>query len=90
MEVIKRDGRREIFNEGKVRRSIEGAGRDAHLSDERIKEITSQIIPGVLRLAADKEEITTAELKKFILNQLDEIEPAAAEAWRAYNEARGK
>jgi transcriptional regulator NrdR family protein len=89
-QVIKRDGTKEAFDENKVRKSIEAAGRDANLPAERITAVVNQIAGVALGFAADKEEIATSELAAFILAQLDQVEPAAAAAWRKHDAEKGK
>lgn len=89
-QVIKRDGTKEPFDEGKLRHSIEAASRQAGLADDRVNELTMQVSEAAIALAAGKEEIATSELREFILSQLDQVEPLASAAWRKYDEERGK
>ncbi|MDP2735753.1 MAG: ATP cone domain-containing protein [bacterium] len=87
--VIKRDGSKQGFDEGKLTRSIEAACADAGLEAEKTAEVVSKVAPVVLQAAADKEEIATSELKQMILAELDKTEPAASAAWRAHDEKKG-
>lgn len=88
--VIKRDGSTEPFDDGKIRRSIEAAARSTDLSEERIAEIVEDAAGVALSLAAGKEKISTEEIRKTILERLDEIEPSVSEAWREFDEERGR
>ncbi|KKM24298.1 hypothetical protein LCGC14_1606550, partial [marine sediment metagenome] len=49
-----------------------------------------QVGSAALQLAESKEEIATSELLEKILGDLDTIEPSVAQAWRQYDEARGR
>lgn len=88
--VIKRDGTKEPFDAEKIRRSIAGAAQRTELSEERRNEVVEQVSAVVLQLAAGKEEIATAELREKILAELNAIEPAVSEAWRKYEEEKGR
>ena len=86
--VIKKDGSKQPFDEGKLRKAIEMAAQDAQLSPERAVEVVDVVMPAVLEIAGAKEEIATSELRDAALAELDKVEPAAAEAWRKHNEAK--
>lgn len=89
-QVIKRDGTKQAFDESKLRKSIEMAAREAGLADDRVNAVVGQVAGAALQMATGKEEIATSELRTFILGRLDEVEPAAAAAWRKHDEGRGK
>lgn len=88
--VIKKDGTKEPFDAEKIRRGIAAASKKANLSEERIKEVVEQVSSSVIRLAEGKEEIATAQLKAEILRQLDTVEPSISEAWRKYEQEKGR
>lgn len=88
-QVIKKDGTKEPFDEGKLKRSIELAGLEAGLSVARVQEIVNQVGGTALELAATQEEIATSALREKILSELDRVEPGMAEAWRKYDQKRG-
>lgn len=89
-QVIKRDGTKEVFDENKIRKSIEMAVKGAALTEDRINAVVAQVVGLVLQFAAEKEEIATTEIRDFILTQLDQVEPVVAESWRKYNQEEGK
>ncbi len=89
-QVIKRDGTKEAFDESKIRKSIEAAGTDANLPADRLSAVVSQVAGAALGFAAQKEEIMSSELAAFTLAQLDQVEPAAAAAWRKHDAEKGK
>ena len=83
-EVIKKDGSREPFNEGKIRRAIEGAAREAGLLDQRISEVVEQVFRATLEQTGRKQEIATSEIRTTILYELQRVEPKVHEAWLTY------
>ena len=89
-QVIKRDGTKEPFNSKKIRKAIKTAAEEAGLMPERIGLVTNQVSNTVLQSVKNKEEVATSELKEKILGELDRIEPAAAAAWRKYDQERGR
>lgn len=88
-DVVKRDGSKQPFDEGKIRRSIELACQDAGVGPEKTAEVVNQVLPQVLETAGSKEEIATSELAEAVLAGLDVADSAAAEAWRAYVQNKG-
>jgi len=87
--VIKRDGTKQAFDEGKLRRSVESASTEAGFNEEKIHEVAGKVLPAVLELASSKDEISTLELKQAILSGLDQAEPLVATAWRKHEESKG-
>lgn len=83
--VIKRDGNKELFDPGKVRRSIEKAAIDAGLELKRRKDIIEKVAKGAIRSAKEKGEITTGALREQILKQLDTVEQRVSDAWRRFD-----
>jgi transcriptional regulator NrdR family protein len=86
--VIKKSGEREPFDPMKIENSIRAAATDAGLPTERINELVNRVAKVVIDAVVDKNEVATSEIKKRILAELDEIEPAVADAWRQFDEAK--
>ncbi len=89
-QVVKKDGSKEPFDAEKVKKAIALAAGDAGLPAERASSVVSQVASVVLEFAASKEEISAIQLKEKILGELDKIEPAAAAAWRKYDQERSR
>jgi transcriptional regulator NrdR family protein len=87
-EVIKRGGKKEAFKAEKIKRSIRAACRDARLPVKRIKTVVNKVSRPVLKFCRTRKTVATATLKKKILSQLAKVEPAAAKAWRKYDQRR--
>ncbi len=88
--VIRRDGSKEPFDEGKIRRAIEASAREAGLPPERVAAVVNQVANVVLAFAAPKEEISTLDIRGKTLSLLDEMEPSVSAAWRRFDKARGR
>ena len=86
--VIKRGGKKETFRPEKIKRSIRGAAKDAHLSPARAKRAVGKVSRAVLKFAAKRKAVRSAVLKQKILWHLARVEPAAAKAWRKYDRRR--
>lgn len=88
--VIKRDGSEESFDEDKVKNSIMAALEDARVSQSRKTALTKEISGKVIDFFASQDQVATDEIRERILDELDEKEPKAAEAWRNYEKEQGK
>lgn len=86
--VIKKDGAKEPFDAGKIRRAIAGAAQRTELSEERKDEVVEQVLNAVLLSAAGKEEIATTEIRGKILSELSGLEPSVAEEWKRYEQEK--
>jgi transcriptional regulator NrdR family protein len=87
-EVIKKDGTKQPFDAEKIKNSIAAAAVRTDLTEERQAEVVGQVAAKVVRIADEKEEIATSEIKEIILNELDLLEPAVAGAWRRYDQEK--
>ncbi|MGB2762689.1 MAG: ATP cone domain-containing protein [Minisyncoccales bacterium] len=88
--VIKRDGTKEPFDAEKIKKSIATAAQMANLSEEKIKDVVDQVSSTAIQFAEGKEEVATTELREKILSELDTIEPSVSEAWRKYDQEKGR
>ncbi len=89
-QVIKRDGSKEPFDAGKIKRAVEAAVGRAGLAPERAAEVIKQVLDVVMQFAGETEEVLTFDLRTKILAELDKLEPAAAESWRKYDQEHGR
>ncbi|MGB9847606.1 MAG: ATP cone domain-containing protein [Minisyncoccia bacterium] len=86
--VIKKSGEKEPFDPTKIENSIRAAAIDAGLTPEKIDEIANRVAKIVIEAVAEKDEVNTSEIKEKILAELDVVEPAVADAWRKFEEAK--
>lgn len=89
-QVIKKDGTSQPFDEGKIKRAIEGAAREAGLPDDKLSQVVAEVSGIVLEKAGAQEEITTSEIKSITLSELDRVEPSVSAAWRTYEASKGQ
>jgi transcriptional repressor NrdR len=73
--ILKKDGRREIFDRQKIIKSIQMASQKRPISDEQIEVIASKIESKIRNSA--KREIATKSVGKMILSQLKKLDQVA-------------
>ncbi len=87
-DVIKTDGKRESFNIEKIRRSIEAAARETHISDDRRRDVINRVLEITREMAEKNSTIKTRDLRDRILRELDTLEPSISKSWRAYEQTK--
>lgn len=87
-QIIKRGGKKEAFRAEKIRKSVRGACKDAHIPPVRAKKIVAKVAGPVLRFAAKRKTVKAAVLRKKVLAGLRKAEPRAAKAWLRYERRR--
>lgn len=75
IEVKKRDGRYEEFQQGKLIRGLEAACRHTTISREQVIAISSQIISDLMQQQA--REISTTELGDMVMKHLQPLDAIA-------------
>jgi len=89
-QVLKRNGRKQKFDEDKLKHSLEAAANEAGVPEDRcralVKAVTREIADPVLK----EKEVRSTYLRERILMTLDKAEPLVARAWRDYDrESKG-
>jgi|GEM_PF-460926 transcriptional regulator NrdR family protein len=84
--VIKRDGSRVPFDEGKIRRAVFAAAVDAGLSRDNAQLAAGRVLNAVLQYTSNQDEIFTYALRNLVLDELDEFAPMVSKAWREFNQ----
>lgn len=88
--VVKRNGRRQTFNPGKLRRSIDVAAREAGLADARREGLVVLVGKQVISSCKGQKAVRASDLRETILAILDLAEPRVARSWRDHDrEAKG-
>lgn len=89
MAVIKRDGKRQAFMPGKVRKAVDMAARDAKLPMAKRKELVKEVAEPVIKHYKNKS-VRVSALRKAILGRLERRSKAASAAWKRYDRKRRK
>ncbi len=76
LQVIKRDGRREIFNKQKIINGILKACEKREISIEKIKEIANKIEQELITKHPDGE-VKSKEIGRLVMRELKKIDPIA-------------
>ena len=87
-QVIKRGGKMESFRPEKLKRSIKGAAKDAHLTAAKAKALAGKVSRAVFKSIAKRKTVSVVVLRKKVLSHLSKASPVAAKAWRAYDRRR--
>ena len=83
MIVIKRDGRKEQFDENKIKQAIS----KCYLANDELPDET-QINKIVLEIKNLTDELTVEEIQDFIINDLEDLD--IAQSYKEYREQRNK
>jgi len=80
--VIKKDGTKELFNASKIEDAVRAAAKAVDFSEERIQELIKSVLVKVIESTKDSEEVSSVEIKRIVLEELDIIEPSVSASWR--------
>lgn len=84
-KVVKRDNKKENFDEGKITRAIESAAKEAKLPPNKIALLLETGAKNIIRYASNEKEIRSSTIRENILNTLDVTEPVVSRSWRDYD-----
>ena len=88
-EVIKKDGRRERFDEEKLKDSIVSAAREAGVMNRRwVADVIENVSASAIAFTRGKKEVEAKTLREMILSDLDKLEKRIAEAWREFDKTK--
>lgn len=82
--VFKKGGKKESFDQEKIKKSISFALEKTDFSDQKKEEILKSVFSTIIEFLKEKKEVSTAEVEAEILIELDKLAPKAAENWRQY------
>jgi transcriptional repressor NrdR len=90
LTVIKKDGRRELFDRDKLARSVRVALRKRPVQEERIERIVSGIVRQLE--ASGETDIASKEIGELVMETLKEVDAVAyvrfASVYRNFREAK--
>ena len=83
--VVKRNGRRQKFDEKKLRRSVEKAASEAGIPEKRRLGLADSVSIAVVTSLKGKKEIPAQDIREMVLARLDRSEPLVARHWRDFD-----
>jgi len=84
MKIVKRNDTREDFDSNKLRRAIEKAAADANIASNRATEIANSAVRDVEEHFKNRDEVRSADIKKRVLEVLDNEGKKVADAARNF------
>jgi transcriptional repressor NrdR len=85
VEVVKRNGTKEIFDGTKIKRSIEKAAIDAGYTLEEVKTITKEITEEITEEAKKNGKINTEAVKDSIFNKFKKTDSSIVKSWNKFD-----
>jgi len=83
-KVIKKSGKKQKFSQKKLERSIKLAAKQARLSLQTQKVILEKTLNKALSYLDSFDEVTTAQIRDLVLQQLNSMNKAVVKAWLSY------
>ena len=88
-DVIKKDGRRERFDQEKLKDSIVSAAREAGVMNRRwVDDVIENVSASAIAFSRGKKEVEAKILREMILSDLDKLEKKIADAWREFDKTK--
>jgi len=84
MRVVKRDEKREDFDDKKLRRAIEKAAERADIDKDRAREIADRVAKDVEENFRDRDDVKSADIRERVLKKLDSEERKIADSFRDF------
>jgi transcriptional repressor NrdR len=85
LDVIKKDGKKEPFNIGKIMISIQKAALDAGLPASLISAKARQISEKINAWSKTKTVIETSEIRSLVLSEMEKKDQEIAGSWRRFD-----
>jgi transcriptional repressor NrdR len=70
--VVKRDGRRQMFERAKIHKAIHQACGKRKISDEQIRTIIDRVVSGI-----EGDEVSSAKIAELVMSELHKIDEVA-------------
>jgi len=89
-QVQKRNGRKQKFDENKLKHSVEAAANEAGVPEDRCRALVKAVTKEISDSVRKEKEVQSTYLRERILSALDKNEPIVARSWRDYDrESKG-
>ena len=85
VDVVKKRGTKEPFEEDKIRKSIKKAAIDTNYSLNEIKNLTEEIITDITEESEKIGEINSEAIRMSIFKKLDENNSSIVESWKKFD-----
>jgi len=86
---VKRDGKKQVFMPGKIRKAIEMAAKDIGMPIAKRKELIREVAEPVIKHYKNKRTRASA-LRKAVLGRIDRRAKAVSVAWRRHDRKKHK
>ncbi|OIO80450.1 hypothetical protein AUJ84_03240 [Candidatus Pacearchaeota archaeon CG1_02_32_132] len=87
--VIKRDGKKQTFMPGKIRKAVDLSAKDAGLNPGKRKELIRDVAEPVIRHYKNKR-VRASVLRKSLIGRLDRRAKSVSAAWRRHDRKKRK
>lgn len=84
MRVVKRDERREDFDDKKLRRAIERSAERADINKDRAREVADRVARDVRDNFKDRDDVKSDDIRRRVLDRLDSEERKIADSFRNF------
>ena len=85
VDVVKKRGTREPFEDDKIRKSIEKATIDTDYTLKEIKNLTEEIITDITEESEKIGELDSEAIRMSIFKKLDENNSSIVESWKKFD-----
>lgn len=82
--IIKRDGKKEPFYAGKIKRGIIEAASRVNMSEKEAEALAEKISRDISDSIKNANEVLAAELRARVFSALDGMAPDVAKSWKKY------
>ena len=82
--IIKRDGKKEPFYAGKIKKGIIEAALKTEMEEKKAESLAESISSEISWSIRNANEILAAELTARVVSALDAVAPKVAKIWKKY------
>ena len=88
--VIKRNGKKQLFSPLKIKNSIQGAAKEAKLSTSKTKELLESVADPVIKLFKGISTVKSTVIRRSIIRRLDRRTKSVSHAWKKFDKKKKK
>jgi transcriptional regulator NrdR family protein len=87
--VLKKgSGKKQVFSPAKLKKSIDGALKDADVKIEKRRQIIDEIVKPISEIVKKKKSISASDLRKSVLGRLETRSKKAVQKWKAFEKKK--